>query len=839
MQNRYGAKDSSNQPQTFNGDLAALPAALRSLTEHRRWVVWKWQKTKSGKWTKPPHRADDPCAKARSNDPATWSTYAAAVAAVKGGRADGIGYMMAQADGLPNGIGALDLDDCRDPSTGQIAPWAQELVDETASYVEATVSGTGLRIVGSAEGDYLDNSFPAPDGGEIELYRHATRFITISGLEIGNCSELQSIDELIERTHEKFAGRAAPRARARPRTSQRRVREKPISASLLALCDGHWRKGISTDKDDFPDFDLYVQAINLIPNPDLPWKQWKRIIMAIWAAFFGNADGLAAAHAFSCKSEKYDAAGTDQAWDEVTGSPPSGLSAGTLLYMADQASPGWRKAEFDISAEQWAAACETDAGQTEGPSTQADETVSPVEADSADAKADEPSADIEAPEQIDEANPGVEDDSADGPSATAKVDAWPTMGEAAYHGIIGEVVRTIEPETEADPVAILIQLIVATGNMMGREAYYQVESDRHHPNLFAAAVGETSKARKGTSWGRVRGICYHADQEWVLRHIGSGLSSGEGLIHQVRDRVTKINKDGEEEVVDTGVTDKRFMALEAELSSLLKVMERAGSTISPLFRKAWDGGDLQTLTRNSALRATAPHVSSIGHITVEELRSCLTRTDAANGFANRFLFFLVRRSKELPMGGNLDDKVIEGLGGRIGEAINHLMVGEEGLRIKFSPEGEARWREVYGRLTKGHPGLFGAITARGEAQVIRIALVYAIVDKSQVIDLPHIEAGLAVWDYCERSAKRIFGEMLGDNTADTILGGLKRVFPAGMSRSEIYRDLFGGNARASAIAAALVRLKDLGLAKVDVIKAAGVFGKPTEVWTYTPRRVST
>ena len=128
-------------------------------------------------------------------------------------------------------------------------------------------------------------------------------------------------------------------------------------------------------------------------------------------------------------------------------------------------------------------------------------------------------------------------------------------------------------------------------------------------------------------------------------------------------------KDGKEEIVDPGVSDKRFMALEAELSGLLKVMERPGNTISPLFRKAWDGGDLQTLTRSNTLKATGAHVSSIGHITIEELRSRLTQTDAANGFANRFLFFLVRRSKELPMGGNLDDKVIRGLGRKIGAAI--------------------------------------------------------------------------------------------------------------------------------------------------------------------------
>jgi hypothetical protein len=90
---------------------------------------------------------------------------------------------------------------------------------------------------------------------------------------------------------------------------------------------------------------------------------------------------------------------------------------------------------------------------------------------------------------------------------------------------------------------------------------------------------------------------------------------------------------------------------------------------------------------------------------------------------------------------------------------------------------------------------------------------------------------LAVWDYCERSARHIFGEMLGDNVADTILSGLKQAFPEGMSRTEIFRDLFGGHARSSAIAAALARLKTLGLARVDIDKTQG---RPTEVWTYTP-----
>jgi len=293
-------------PRTFNGDLAALPVALRPLTEHKRWIVWKWVQTKSGKFTKPPYRADAPSSHALSNEPPTWSNYETALAAVKAGKADGIGYVLTDAE-----IGALDLDKCLDPITGVIDAWAQELIDETDSYCEVTVSGTGLRIIGSATGGYLDRSFLAPNGGEIELYRSPGRYITISGLQVGACTELQNIDELIDRTFEKFAGAAAPQERKPP--SRRRMRERPIPASLLKLCEGHWGEGASTDKDDLPDFELYVQAINLIPNPDLPWKEWKRVIMAIWATFLGNDDGLAAAHAWSRKSKKYKAAGTDQA----------------------------------------------------------------------------------------------------------------------------------------------------------------------------------------------------------------------------------------------------------------------------------------------------------------------------------------------------------------------------------------------------------------------------------------------------------------------------------------------------------------------------------------------
>ena len=105
---------------------------------------------------------------------------------------------------------------------------------------------------------------------------------------------------------------------------------------------------------------------------------------------------------------------------------------------------------------------------------------------------------------------------------------WPTAPEAAaYDGLAGEITDRIAPETEADPVAILAQLLVGFGAAVGRGAWFEVEATRHHPNQFAILVGDSSKARKGSSWDRVWRLLAHADPSLPAR-LTTGLSSGEG-----------------------------------------------------------------------------------------------------------------------------------------------------------------------------------------------------------------------------------------------------------------------------------------------------------------------
>jgi hypothetical protein len=209
------------KPQTFNGDLANLPAALAPLCQQPRWVVWSWEwrKTKTGgKWTKPPRQARDSSRYARSNDPSTWGSYADAVAAVAAGKADGIGYMLSTSD-----IAAGDLDHCRDPETGMIDPWAEALNGEAnGAYREITVSGRGLRIIGlTANGGEVHRkfTFDRKTGAGLELYRNTTRYITVTGREIGSCAALPPLDDFIDTMLARYSGAAHTLNDAGPQSS--------------------------------------------------------------------------------------------------------------------------------------------------------------------------------------------------------------------------------------------------------------------------------------------------------------------------------------------------------------------------------------------------------------------------------------------------------------------------------------------------------------------------------------------------------------------------------------------------------------------------------------------
>jgi hypothetical protein len=370
---------------------------------------------------------------------------------------------------------------------------------------------------------------------------------------------------------------------------------------------------------------------------------------------------------------------------------------------------------------------------------------------------------------------------------------WPReMAPEAFIGLAGDFVRLVDPHTEADPAALLLNFEVAASVLFGREAWAIADGRRHYPVEFLLAVGQTGAGRKGTATARTLPIMERVEEGFSQRVL-SGLSSGEGLVKGISP------KDGE---LALPSDVRRYLALIPEFASLLSVMRREGNTLSAILREAWDGTRLRVLTRKEPLDVDNVNLSVIAHVTPEELLNNLTATDRANGFANRFLILLVRRSKFLPEGGREVD--LNTIVTRLHEAVQAAK--GRGLIERDEPAREL-WADEYRRITQGRDGLRGALCGRAEAHVLRLSLLYALFDSSSFIRPEHLQAALAVWDYCERSIEHIFGGTSGDADRERILSALT----AGPLTVTELRRLFSNNRHGDWINAKMAMLVRAGV----------------------------
>jgi hypothetical protein len=380
---------------------------------------------------------------------------------------------------------------------------------------------------------------------------------------------------------------------------------------------------------------------------------------------------------------------------------------------------------------------------------------------------------------------------------------WPRLSLTALHGLAGDFVRMVSPHSEADPAGLLLQFLCEFGCAIGRSPHFMVEATRHPARIFTIIVGATSGGRKGTARDQVSRVFRVADLEWHDSAQISGLASGEGLIERLKDR-------------EDDAVEKRVLVSEPEFARLLTAASRDGSTLGAVIRDAWESDRLQNLTRQRPLIATNTHVGIIGHITQDELRAKLSSTDIANGFFNRFIPICVKRSKRLPYGGSLAKSDIDRVGKRLRELLDFARSVNE---VKRTASANVRWQKFYMAVPEPE-GLLGAVTARAEAQVLRLSLIFALLDGKRMIDAPHLEAAEALWAYAHASAQYIFGSALGDHVADRVLEELRATYPNGCEREHLYR-LFSGHMNATRLRTAIEYLVRRKLACTETIKTQG------------------
>jgi len=159
-----------------------IPLDLR---KRRQWVGWRHER-RDNKWTKVPiNPRTGRCA--RCDDPATWGTFEEASGAYSAGLVDGIGYVFDEADPFSG----VDIDRCRDITTGIIDELAMNDILHLDSYTEISPSGKGVHIL--VRGNLAE---PGRRRGRIEAYRSG-RFCTVTGGHL-----VCSPTTIMERDHE-------------------------------------------------------------------------------------------------------------------------------------------------------------------------------------------------------------------------------------------------------------------------------------------------------------------------------------------------------------------------------------------------------------------------------------------------------------------------------------------------------------------------------------------------------------------------------------------------------------------------------------------------------------
>jgi Bifunctional DNA primase/polymerase, N-terminal/Protein of unknown function (DUF3987) len=397
---------------------------------------------------------------------------------------------------------------------------------------------------------------------------------------------------------------------------------------------------------------------------------------------------------------------------------------------------------------------------------------------------------------------------------------WPTLPPEAVHGLLGEMLKAVEPETEADPAGVLLGWLSCFGSIVGRGAWVYA-CGNHHPALFLALVGLTS-ARKGVSYGIAEWPFVKADPEWARLAVCYGVGSGQGLIERVRDesRSIKINKKGEaEEQVIPGAKDKRCLNRLDELAVCFKLQRSESSTLGETLMTAWGGSILEVLNRSgNDLRASDYSIAVIGDTQPETLKKLLEKgVESYNGWLNRFLWCVVKRVRNIPRPAKLEPLLSPFLE-RLASA---LAFAKQAGELAMDGEAESLWDSVYDELSISADSV--PHTNRAEPYVMRLSMLYALADCSKVIRREHLQAALALWGYCRASAKLIFcGRQTAEAEPDPFWLKLLNAITTspGISRTGL-REVVGTRVPSQEIEDALARLEQSGSAYRLMVKSVG------------------
>ncbi|MFF2044022.1 hypothetical protein ACFVVX_26745 [Kitasatospora sp. NPDC058170] len=394
----------------------------------------------------------------------------------------------------------------------------------------------------------------------------------------------------------------------------------------------------------------------------------------------------------------------------------------------------------------------------------------------------------------------------------------PVPDMAVFQGMVGHTVRALDPTTEADPVGVLVNLLSGAGAMLGPTStgsadccpHLRIGNDRHPALIWGLTIGATAAGRKGAATNTAKLLLSAAAPGFAKDCCLSGLSSGEGLIEAVRDG-DPSKKD------DPGHVDKRRWIVESEYGITMARARREGSSLGGVLRQAWNGEDLGVMNRE-ALKATAPHIAIIGHISPRELRAKMQDSEMAGGTYNRYLPVFVHRNLILAESRGADPQLVDSLAATWRAALADARQAGE---ITLDDTARTLWRDgIYPALCgdEDGDGPLAEFTARAAPYTLRLAMVYALLDRRRHIAEEHLTAAHALVAYSRASAAHVLGlseHTTGDPKLDKLAAAVRAAGPRGLTGDEVYR-LFKKATKdeRDRLVAALLQIEGYGSAQI-------------------------
>lgn len=414
--------------------------------------------------------------------------------------------------------------------------------------------------------------------------------------------------------------------------------------------------------------------------------------------------------------------------------------------------------------------------------------------------------------------------------------ALPERDPAVFDCYLGQLVRRVAPNTEADPLAILVSLMAAAGVHLGPGPHVQVGDDRHPLLVWPLIIGRSAAGRKGASWSSARRLLATADHDFVTTNVRSGLTSGEGLAavftpdhdpHPPPERKPGTRPPGPG-ALPPG--DRRLLVYEPEWAAVMARMKREGNALSATLRAAWEGGDLSTM--NVAARiARGTHIGIVAHISPTEFRSKVSSADLAGGTYNRFLPLAVARSQFLPLATGIPAALLDELAF---DLATRLLQGSQIGALGFTPDATRTWRRLYVEFGTDHgdDGPVGEFISRTAPYTLRIAGLHTALEGQHTIDTHHLTAAAALVRYATASARAVFTT---DHTSSKLAAWIAQAGTAGRTKEQIRSEFFHRNKNAKEITAVLNELTTTGaIVRTTRPRADGnPAGRPAEVYITT------